>query len=305
MPNPVPAVETGSRPAPEPQRTQFTAEGRTFQKAAFYIHKTSWGEVSWSGEQAVDGVIYKFPRNLNSTIYKSLTFSGSGRFARAQNLASLQRSVVGSESGDNIGQAACRLINEINSENASEYSLKVGAKLIGMQLQLAGIPLWQRASGNNYKVKERIEENGCCESSGNNPFLATLLGGISGRPVKLEKSVKFLEACQRYAQQSLAEQIRTFGETHTFTSAEDLVHRAKLTLVAAPTEYLRQRPGLAIKICEKISSLELLSHYCFHNGASPPRQREMYSHMAQDSQFFQTHCNSLRNMLISFGNPIP
>lgn len=305
MPNPVPAVEKGSHPAPELQRTQFTAEGRTFQKAAFYIHKTSLGEVSWSGEQAVDGVIYKFPRNLNSAIYKSLTFSGPGRFARAQNLTSLQRSVLGAESGDNVGQAACRLINDINSENASEHSLKVGAKLIGMQFQLAGIHLWQRASGNNYKVNERIEENGCFESIGKNPFLATLLGGINGRPAKLEKSVKFLETCQRYAQQSLAEQVRTFGETHTLTSAEDLVHRAKLTLVAAPTEYLRQRPGLAINICEVISSLEESGHYCFHNGASPPRKREMYRNLAQDFQFFQVDCNSLRNMLVSFGNPIP
>jgi hypothetical protein len=129
MPNPVSTVSKNKQAEAGTQPVRFSVQGRTCQKAALYIYETSWGEVRWGGEQAVEGVIYKFPPNLRNSIYKSLAIGGSGRFARAQNLACLQRSLTGRVSDNTVEQVASRLIDEMNSEKASKHSLDVSAKL--------------------------------------------------------------------------------------------------------------------------------------------------------------------------------
>jgi hypothetical protein len=153
--------------------------------------------------------------------------------------------------------------------------------------------------------RDRIDENGCFESIGKRPLPATLLSGINGQPSVLEKRVRFVQACQAAAQKSLAQQIRRFGETSQLTSAEDLVHRAKLTLVAAPTDYLRQRHQLPIKICDAISSIEWISHQLFQIDEPAPSRAQVDWYMSQHDDAFQKPCNAIRTLLAEFGNPIP
>lgn len=305
MTNPLHNVSRSMSLQPEKLPIMFSVQGSTYQKAAFYIYKTSWGVVSWADESPVYGDVYTFPPRLNETVCSSRAIAGSGRFARAQNLACLQGSVAGRHSNDKVEQAASRLIHEMNSEQASEYSLKVSGKLIAMQLHLAGIRIGGPLETQLKQPKERIDENGCFESIGLRPFSATLLSGPNGRPAVLEKRVRFVQACQSAAQKSLAEQIRTFGPTSEMTSAEDLVHRAKLTLVAAPTDYLRERHELPVRICEAIDLIEYSSKRAFHNDAPPPSKTLVYREMIWNDPDFQEYCNSIRTWLVEFGNPIP
>jgi hypothetical protein len=306
VPNSTQIALRGTSLTPEVQPVHFSAEGKTCQKAALYLYKKIWAEVRWEGEAFVYGDVYKFPPGILSVMYQNKVFDGSGRLARVQNLAYLQKSFTRSDAHDRIEQTTSTLMDIINSPTASEHSLEVSAKLIGMQFQMAGVPkTWPTPPNKIHKIKERIDENGCFESIGNRPLKATLLLGVNGRPAVLEKRVRFVQSFQSKAQQSLAEQIRTFGETSTLTSGEDLLHRARLTLIAAPTDYLRERYQLATQICQNIDRIESSGHNNFQPETPPPSQNEVYRNIAASDYYFQNPCNALRVALLEFGNPIP
>lgn len=61
MTNPLHNVSRSMSPQPEKLPIMFSVQGSTYQKAAFYIYKTSWGVVSWADESRLWRCLYISP----------------------------------------------------------------------------------------------------------------------------------------------------------------------------------------------------------------------------------------------------
>lgn len=302
---PLAAQSASTAVVPQPPEITFRSAGSTFQRSAFSIFKQSFGPVSYAGDEVAEyGPIYQPYRSTRGVIDGSISLSGGSALARAKNLTVLSRKLAGGSANNRLSEVSSELLAAVNQRNASNESQKIGSRLIGMQFQLAGLSTTYRGNRPVDPLGPRIDDRGCFEHIGDRPALATLRAGIYGRPAVLAKRVQFLEACQSKAQRYLADQIRDCGQSSELFSGEDLVHRARLTLIAAPTDTLRQKYKLATEILKEIEELDDHAQLAFQRVYQAPTSTRINSILVESKEF-QNTCRNLRSLLIEFGNPIP
>ena len=302
---PIAAQSASTAVVPQPPEITFNSAGSTFQRSAFCIFKQSFGPVSYAGDEVAEyGQIYEPYRSTSQVIDGTISLSGCSALARAKNLTVLSRKLGGRSANNRLSEVSRGLLAAVNQRDASNESQKIGSRLIGMQFQLAGLSTAHTGYQPVGPLRPRIDDRGCFEHIGDRPALAILRAGIYGRPAVLAKRVQFLEACQSRAQHYLADQIRECGQSSELFSGEDLVHRARLTLIAAPTDTLRQKYKLATEILKDIAKLDDHARFAFQQVYEAPTSKGINSILVEGAEFQKT-CRNLRSLLIEFGNPIP
>lgn len=177
---------------------------------------------------------------------------------RCSNIADMRHKLI--KSFERTGPEFARIdvstvVADANDPSATRFSQRTMARLLAMQLVGAGYDLktTTRFAEQDPRTKPLIGHPAGFKGHG---VAGVLLHGISTRNRKIEKITVFMQTARTLSRQYLQTHESNCGTERSLGATDQLVHRARLILLSADPQRLRDNPQLVKSLVDKLNTFE-------------------------------------------------
>lgn len=147
------------------------------------------------------------------------------------------------------------VVADANDPSATRFSQRTMARLLAMQLVGAGYDLktTERFDKQDPRTKPLIGHPAGFKGYG---VAGVLLNGLNTNNRKIEKVTAFMQTARTLSGQYLREHESMCGTETSLGATDQLVHRARLVLLSADPQRLRDNPQLVKSLVNKLNTFE-------------------------------------------------